>query len=192
MNMRTFYSADHHWLSTSIIKYCNRPFDGSTSKLMDKFMVDVWNSIVGQKDRVIYVGDMFDSRADATEAAKIFRRLNGSKFMVPGNHDHAMTLGLGWAGIKEIMQIRDGDDKVVACHYPLRSWPGRGYRDVRHVFGHVHGRMAGTTDSADVGVDCWDFRPVELSEIKLRMAMSPLSADPEDGNVEPDNGGLSL
>lgn len=185
--MRTFYVADNHWLSSSIIKFCNRPFE--TTRQMDKAMIDAWNNAVGPKDRVIFVGDFADSRAEAKDIAAIFRKLNGSKWLVPGNHDHAATLKLGWAGVKETLAIKDGDDKVFACHYPLRSWPGRGYRDVLHVFGHVHGRMAGTTDSCDVGVDCWDFRPVTLDEIKLRMAMSPPSNDPEDGNVDENTSG---
>lgn len=188
--MNTFYTSDQHWLSTTIIGYCNRPFDRSSSQPMDKFMIDVWNSIVTPRDRVIFVGDFADSRAEAKDIAAIFRKLNGAKWLCPGNHDHAATLSLPWAGVKEIMSIKDGADKVVACHFPLRSWPGRGYRNVLHVFGHVHGRMAGTTDSCDVGVDVWDFRPVTLAEIKMRMAMSPPSNDPEDGNVDDNTGGM--
>jgi hypothetical protein len=43
--------------------------------------------------------------------------------------------------------------------------------------------------SLDVGVDCWDFRPVSLPEIKARLETLPAPTDAE-GDPDPDGGGM--
>jgi hypothetical protein len=42
---------------------------------------------------------------------------------------------------------------------------------------HSHGGLAGDSQSLDVGVDCWDFRPVTLREIKERLATMPSASN---------------
>jgi calcineurin-like phosphoesterase family protein len=39
-----------------------------------------------------------------------------------------------------------------------------------HLYGHSHGSLPSTSASTDVGVDCFDFRPVTLNEIRVRLA----------------------
>jgi calcineurin-like phosphoesterase family protein len=39
-----------------------------------------------------------------------------------------------------------------------------------HLYGHSHGTLPGTAASTDVGVDCFDYRPVTLAEIRVRLA----------------------
>lgn len=39
-----------------------------------------------------------------------------------------------------------------------------------HLFGHSHGNLPGTATSTDVGVDCFEYRPVTLDEIRVRLA----------------------
>jgi hypothetical protein len=53
----------------------------------------------------------------------------------------------------------------VLCHYALRTWNGS-HRGALRLYGHSHGGLAGDSQSVDVGVDCWDFRPVTLDEIR--------------------------
>jgi calcineurin-like phosphoesterase family protein len=69
----------------------------------------------------------------------------------------------------------------------MRTWAGA-VRGAIHVYGHSHGRLPGNSKSCDVGVDCWDFYPVDLPTITARLAASPPSADVE-GDPEPDNNG---
>ena len=57
--------------------------------------------------------------------------------------------------------------RLFLAHYPHRSWPGV-WRGTRHLYGHVHGKLADTTRSCDVGVDAWDDRPASLAEILVR------------------------
>jgi calcineurin-like phosphoesterase family protein len=51
-----------------------------------------------------------------------------------------------------------------------RGFPGQRtwnhiWRGDIHLYGHSHGSLPGTARSLDVGVDCWEHRPVRLSEI---------------------------
>ena len=57
------------------------------------------------------------------------------------------------------------------CHYPMRSWP-RAFRGSLHLYGHVHGTLPGTTQSGDVGVDVWGYRPVSLEQVIDAMALA--------------------
>jgi len=56
------------------------------------------------------------------------------------------------------------------CHYAMRTWPGPWGRTF-HCYGHSHGRMIETENSAscDVGVDVWDYTPVSLDMISNKM-----------------------
>ena len=54
-------------------------------------------------------------------------------------------------------------------HYAHVTWPHAWCGDL-HVYGHSHGAIPATRTSLDVGVDCWDWRPVTLSEIMARMS----------------------
>ena len=61
-------------------------------------------------------------------------------------------------------------------------------RGALHVYGHSHGKLPGNNVSLDVGVDCWNLRPVTLSEIRARLAMLPDPVDGEPADLEPDSG----
>ena len=51
----------------------------------------------------------------------------------------------------------------------MRSWPGA-FRGAIQLFGHTHNLLPPTTQSCDVGVDAWAYRPVCLDEILERLA----------------------
>jgi calcineurin-like phosphoesterase family protein len=167
--MTTHFTADTHFGHESIIAMSARPF--STVEEMDEAMIANWNAVVSRGDNVWHVGD-FAHRIDAKRKRAIFSRLNGSKHLVPGNHDDANTLSLGWASIGQIRQIIVESTKIVLCHYGLRTWPGS-RRGAIHLYGHSHGTLPGNAQALDVGVDCWDFRPVTLGEIKEVLEREP-------------------
>lgn len=61
---------------------------------------------------------------------------------------------------------------IVLCHYGMRLW-NRSHWGSLSLFGHSHGRLPGNSQSLDVGVDAWDYRPVTLPEILERMQTLP-------------------
>ena len=174
--MRTFFTADTHFGHASIIDHCARPFASAAE--MDRAMVDIWNSVVGPRDTVWHVGDFwYGPSKDKSDAERVFRRLHGQKHLVVGNHDGAATKALPWASVQDGVAVVNADEAtVVAFHYPMRSWP-HAARGAVHVFGHVHGRLADTRKSCDVGVDRWAFAPIGIEAVLARMADAPPSLD---------------
>jgi calcineurin-like phosphoesterase family protein len=65
----------------------------------------------------------------------------------------------------------DGDKKTIAlCHYSMRVWRNS-FHGSWHLYGHSHGMLPENESlSFDVGVDCWDFYPVSIEEVKAKMA----------------------
>jgi calcineurin-like phosphoesterase family protein len=167
--MRTHFTADNHFGHEAIIGLSSRPF--ASVEEMDETMIANWNAVVQRGDNVWHVGD-FAHRCDLKRRRAIFSRLNGSKHLVPGNHDDADTLSLAWASIGQIRQIIVDGQKLVLCHYGMRTWPGS-RRGAIHLYGHSHGTLPGNSQCLDVGVDCWDFRPVTLAEIKEVLEREP-------------------
>lgn len=82
ISSKIFFSSDHYFGHENIIKYCNRPFN-SVEK-MNEEMINRWNSVVNKKDDVFYLGDFSLSKE---YIKSISQKLNGSKFIIPGNHD---------------------------------------------------------------------------------------------------------
>ncbi|WP_051462848.1 hypothetical protein [Bradyrhizobium sp. URHA0013] len=71
--------------------------------------------------------------------------------------------------------------RVVLCHFALRSWPGI-RKGALMLYGHHHGRLPGNHQSCDVGVDVFGPAPVRLNQIKAYLATLPRAVDPESGD----------
>lgn len=165
----TWFTADTHFGHGNIIKYCNRPFNSVEE--MDEVMIERWNERVKPNDVVWHLGDFAFYRA-YEKLQEIFSRLNGVKCLVAGNHDYMNTQGLGWYESNKIRTLLIGKQSVIMCHYGMRVW-NHSHRGALHLYGHSHGTLPGDSQSLDVGVDCWDFRPVNIDEIRARMKTLP-------------------
>lgn len=170
----TLFVSDSHWGHRATLGDrlgLNRPF--ATIEEHDEALIARWNAAVRPEDTVWHLGD-FCYRCSEAYARSVFARLNGRRrFLVRGNHDR-ISLRLPWDGIHDVAHVQvpraDGPVQGVWCsHYAHRVWP-RMHRGDIHLYGHSHGMLPGTTASTDVGVDCFDFRPVTLDEICVRLA----------------------
>lgn len=164
--MAILISSDEHFGHKNIIKYCKRPFANVTE--MDETMIKNWNSVVTPKDEVHVVGD-FAFCCTMDYALGIMKRLNGTKHLITGNHD-ALALAMNdirpgtWKSIKEMDEITINNQKIVLCHYALRTWH-HSYKNVGHLFGHTHGTLPPYGKSFDCGVDCWNYTPMTGKQI---------------------------
>ena len=161
----TWFTSDTHFGHANIIKYSNRPF--TSVKEMDEAMIANWNALVKPSDIVWHLGDFAFSK-DLDQMVQLFGRLNGVKCLIRGNHDHSTTRRLGWYEINSLTTINLGTTPVVLCHYALRVWD-RSHRGAIHLYGHTHGTLPGDNQSIDVGVDCWDYKPVNIEQIRARL-----------------------
>lgn len=174
MRPRILFSSDHHFGHQAALGDrlgLRRPF--ATIEEHDEALVARWNAAVRPQDTVWHLGD-FCHRCPEDRARAIFARLNGRRrYLVCGNHDR-ISMRLPWDGIfdvaRAIVPLADGTTQGCwLSHWAYRVWPRQHQGDI-HLYGHSHGRLPGTAASTDVGVDCFDFRPVTLDQIRARLA----------------------
>ena len=171
---RLWFTADHHFGHTGIIRHCGRPC--ANVEEMNETLIANWNRVVGPKDTVYHLGDLFLSPSG--EARKIRVRLNGNICLLRGNHDRSaesLQGAFGW--VKDYDELKaadvdapDGRQHLVLCHYAFRVW-NRARHGAWHLQGHSHDTLPEIAGQLcfDVGVDCHDFTPIGYDEVKRKM-----------------------
>lgn len=183
-----YFTSDPHYYHINVIKYCNRPF--SSVEEMNEMMIKYWNDTVTPEDTVYCLGDF----SMAFRPVEVFtKRLNGTKYLVPGNHDFCHSyhkksrsadkrkewtqkyVDNGWIVLPEQTTLDiPGVATVNMCHHPYelthasddkyKDW--RPHNDGRWLLcGHVHQNWKVVDRMINVGVDVWDFKPVSVEEI---------------------------
>jgi len=169
--MKTWFTADTHFGHNKIIEYCNRPF--SSIEEHDATIVDNWNSRVGKKDMVFHLGD-FGFYQTNEQLEKLGRSLNGRIHLILGNHDKPGKMKhVPFAWIKDVYFLKTHtiggfSQGIFLSHYGHRVWPKSG-RSSFHLFGHSHTKLPPHGLSFDVGVDNFNYYPVELEEVNEKM-----------------------
>ena len=134
---KNFYIADMHFGHENVIKFDDRPF-GSVEE-MDFELTRRWNAAVSPGDTVYVLGDMIWK--NEARWPEILRGLKGNKVLIVGNHDlkrYSGKIRKCFQDIREIKTIRDGDYRVVMCHYPLLFYPHDYDINTVMLCGHVH------------------------------------------------------
>jgi calcineurin-like phosphoesterase family protein len=166
VEMALFFTSDHHFGHGGARGLFKRPFVSTAE--MDKAILARWNQVVGPGDTVFHLGD-FAVRQSAERIGELLAALNGETHLITGNNDGAATTGApGWTSVQAYAELEVDGTWLVLCHYPLRSWH-RMTRGALDLHGHSHGRLAPMPRQVDVGVDCWDFRPITLTEIRAHL-----------------------
>jgi calcineurin-like phosphoesterase family protein len=169
-----FFTSDHHFGHANILRHCNRPF-GSVEE-MNEELIRRWNERVLPGDEVYHLGDF--ALTTGPELATILDRLNGTKYLIVGNHEGAaLSNKKKFKWVKEYHELKvpdadcaNGVQRLVLFHYAMRVWRGD-YRSTWHLYGHSHGNLPDNPDalSFDVGVDCHNFYPLAYAEVKAIM-----------------------
>lgn len=172
-----FYISDTHFRDKKIFDKCKRPF--SSLEEMEKTIINNWNRKVKKDDIVYVLGDIV--KDGDYDALQIFKKLNGHKHLIVGNHDglildEAVKLKI-FESIKYIDLIIDKDRKVCICHYPLMDWIEFNRNGVL-VYGHIHNKTPENSyayklmkdyykklPAYNCGVDVIDFEPKTLDEL---------------------------
>lgn len=176
--MRRFWTADQHLGHGNILKFCDRPFRDTYH--MNKRLIDGANERVKKDDVGIVVGD-FAMKCSKSKFQEWRRKLNGHWVFLQGNHD-------GNNGVKTIgssLFTRMSHFNVFVSHIPYFYSDGL-YEGNKYWFdpdltayvekvcdfalcGHVHEKWKhsnlGNIPCINVGVDVWDYLPVDDDEI---------------------------
>ncbi len=176
--MAVLFTSDTHFWHPKVLKEGKRPFANVDE--MTEALVKNWNEVVTHDDDVWHLGDF--ALGDQSRIPNVRYRLNGRIHLCWGNHDDRDLIEAGgwFDSVQDVGRITVGDDFVFLSHYAHRVWE-LSHKGSYHFYGHSHGRAPAIARSLDVGVDCWDFRPVTLAEVKARLKRLRLD-DPMTGH----------
>lgn len=180
-------SSDHHFNHKRIIEFSNRPF--SSLWFMNDEMVRRHNAVVAHDDYFFALGDL--ALGDFEEALSFASRLNGIKYLKPGNHDrtsrafnHGRDIDRYRHRYEDAGFVVLTDDPVEVAHrgvvFEISHYPyvGDHTEKDRHmalrpadrglplVHGHIHQTRRIENQMFNVGVDVNDFTPVTGAEVR--------------------------
>ena len=187
-NQNIYWTSDSHYRHSNICSSTSNWPEGSKTRNfpsledMDDAIVESINSVVGEDDILMHLGDW---AFGGFEAVKEFRdRINCKNvYLILGNHDHHIDRDK--EGIRSLFKhvskyeyltiTREADKgekavkiRMVLCHFPIASWHDMN-QGVIHLHGHVHfspDQKLSPGKMMDVGFDgSEEFRPYSLDEI---------------------------
>ena len=169
-----YFTSDTHFGHNNNIKYSNRPFQSILEH--DEILIENWNNIVKPGDDIYHLGDV--GLCSKQYLISILERLNGNKFLILGNHDYKYKnlLQKYFIFIKDIhiLEIKKNDIypivNIILCHYAMQVWP-KSHFGSWSLYGHSHGGLQEDDNlmSFDVGVDCWEYKPISLLQVCEKM-----------------------
>jgi calcineurin-like phosphoesterase family protein len=170
-----FFTSDHHFGHSNIIKFCDRPFNDVEE--MNEVMIENWNKKIGPNDDVYHLGD-FAMTKDRQLVSDILDRLNGNIHLIVGNHEgSALNHQKKFKWIKDYYELKvkdpdckNGVQRIILFHYAMRVWRSD-FRGTWQLYGHSHGSLPDKENKLafDIGVDCHDFYPLSYEEVKAIM-----------------------
>ena len=163
-----------------------RDFDSISE--MNEMIVNNINSVVGQDDVLIHLGDW---SFGGFENIKIFRDRIVCKeiHLILGNHDEHIEKNRDgvqelFASVNHYTKLMYKFETLVLMHYPIDSWDGLNKGHI-HLHGHCHlpqQKVFGKGRRMDVGIDGnMFFMPYELDNVikivKMREIRSNMDGD---------------
>lgn len=164
-----FLVSDTHFGHDNIIEYCGRP------RNHEQLIVQNWNSIVGNDDVVLHIGDVIFNNQKGSIYA---RQLKGRKFLLRGNHDgHSRDWfadrGFTKLDARRLEWLSPEGLLVVFSHEPIGSHTEWDINIHGHIhnngwYGHHVDQTSGldlTRDYRNISIEVMDYKPVRLREV---------------------------
>jgi calcineurin-like phosphoesterase family protein len=157
--------------------------DFNTIELMNNALVDNINSVVGQDDTLIHLGD-FSFGGFENIGNFLDRLVCKNIHLVLGNHDTHIKYDRDgiqdkFLSVQQYLEVKINDYYFVLSHYPFQSWNGLS-KGVIHLHGHVHlNKMLkfGNGKKMDVGVEGNDLNPYLIDDIIKIMNKRDIASD---------------
>lgn len=165
-----FFTSDTHFGHANFLNFRDgtgaliRPF--ASVEEMDELMVQRWNEVVRDGDRVYHLGDVgFGSGV----LGRIMPRLKGSKRLILGNHDDIRGQDLLGYFKKVTLWRLFKEEGFVCTHIPLPLTELR--KASFNVHGHIHEKPSPTIRHINICVEQTDYYPVALEVLKNEIAL---------------------
>lgn len=170
---KTYITSDLHFGHSNIKKFCpvTRARFGENTDHMNEQMIKEWNEIVEPEDLTYILGDV--AFMSAPLAARLLSRMNGSKILIEGNHDHKALRDVSFRNcfteVHKYLEIVHNGTKVCMFHYPIAEW-NQMHRGSVHFHGHLHGNPNGLDGyrALDVGMDATGWIVLEMDDAIAR------------------------
>lgn len=165
---KTWVYSDPHFYHRNIVTFTNydgsplRPWDDAD--VMTEEMIEFYNELVDDADRVYILGDVAFSPANMERSVG---RLKGRKVLVPGNHDP--TKMRRYFGLFDDVRGYVVKKGYIMSHIPLH--PDCMGRWKLNIHGHLHNnQIVDRADCVDTRYRCvcverTNFRPILLDKI---------------------------
>jgi calcineurin-like phosphoesterase family protein len=177
-----WFTSDYHAFHKKILTLGKgRPF--ANLEEHNSAIADRHNAVVKPDDLVYNLGD-FALSCQWDKAFSFRRRLMGRQHFLWGNHDRQPFGHVAEDMIANVpdcfVSVKDSDIldltaygvryPVTIGHFAMRTWT-KSHRGAWNLYGHSHGMLPEEPRwlAFDVGVDCWDFRPVSIEEVAQKM-----------------------
>ena len=158
---KTWLIADPHFGHWGVCKFLNddgtklRPWDNPDE--MDEALINNWNRVVSDRDRVYVLGDLAINR----RAVPTVGRCNGRKVLVKGNHDiFKIDDYLPYFDDIRAYVVQPAN-KLIMSHIPIHPQQ-LSERFTLNIHGHLHSRKIDDPRYKCVSVEHIDFTPVDL------------------------------
>ena len=161
--MKRWFTADWHLGHQNIIKYTKRPF--TDAQQMNKTIIHNYITSVAEEDICYFLGDMtLVGQANSNYLETLIKHLPGRKILILGNHDRLNPftyMDIGFESVHTVLDIGDYilvHDPAIATRADNNKW----------LCGHVHTifKIAKSGNLLNVGVDQWNFKPINDNDIK--------------------------
>lgn len=192
-NWTTWYTSDIHFGHENVIGFCDRPFIDKEE--MKEKIIENWNKLVNPGDLCIFVGDIFFYHTAEEMKNTLSRMngrkvlVKGNHDLTPRK-----MMNAGFEICVEEMVMTISGERVIISHYPfkmdkklmfylkiksffkkmigLRALKFEKYHDRRPedkgqflIHGHTHSKEKSKDRMIHVGMDAWEYKPVNIQEI---------------------------
>jgi calcineurin-like phosphoesterase family protein len=165
--------SDTHFNHANILNFTNhntgelvRPEFANVDE-MNEVMIQNWNKVVKQGDKVYHLGDVFFG--DREYFKSMWPRLTGSKRLIVGNHDDVLFLSSGGFFKKVQMWRIFSEFNIIMSHVPLHE--SGLYRNknrdtpMLNVHGHIHQHKSPKGPYHCVCVEQTNYAPVHIEDL---------------------------
>ena len=175
----TWIISDTHFRHEAILGFTDhngeytRPGFANAAEV-DELIFENWNSVVKPNDIVWHLGDVLFGEDKLIWLENNFKKLNGKKNLVVGNHDNIKLMSMFFKEVKLLHQ--DDDRDLLFSHIPMhpsqtkRPRPGvrSSWEDMpsfTNVHGHIHTNPSPEGPYKCVCVEQTNYTPVHIDEL---------------------------
>lgn len=151
---------------------------------MDELMMDNWNSVVKPGDKVYHLGDVVNSLDSHGWMEANWKKLNGQKRLIVGNHDDIKMLANGKYFAAIAMWRMFPEFGLLLSHAPLhqgtllrpklsdgftpvdKSNPDLWFEAI-NIHGHIHSNPSPPGPYRCVSVEQINYTPINIEELRI-------------------------